>query len=385
MSALRINEAVLITVDAIVMVCGFIMDADDPRPWQERLKDCFAEIDLEEIAAGIVAFASENDGQKLEAWVEDVQRVGYRAYARRLLGAAEYTRLERALKEDAAIVALAVRRAMRALMPFAVAWEDAVNVMTREQLKAVTTTDLLGLSIVKMVVDLDALLGEKMLPALPMEITSATAEDLVAWRPEDAELLAKQFREIVSGISARRVEQANFPLVRKIKGARDALEHSADGISQAANSLIELIDRLMREAYDRSTVVDWVDSNFSDDTGLIYVESGERRPTKRAEALCLVYGSGRVARPPTDADDGTGPSLIHDVLARVIVVARTRLQQLKHADLDQESERERLLMVMSALEGALMIGLQVGLLATANTSGPDPGEQFESTQPTQIA
>lgn len=371
LSALRVNETVLVVVDAVVMVCGLLTDTEDSRPWQERLKEYVAEVNLKETLTGVTAFASEEVGQAVEAWIEDVQRLGYRTYALRLLGAAEYARLEQAVREDGAIVTLAVRRAMRALMPLAVAWEDAIVVMSREQLKAITKADLLGISLVKMAVDLDSLLGEKLLPELPMELARATADDMVVWRPEDADLLAEQFRDIVTQVSQQRVEQVNSPLVRKIKGARDALKYSADGVSQAANSLIELIDRLMREAYDRKAVIEWVDSNFSDDSDLIFIENGNRRPTKRAEALCLVYGAGRVGRAPSDVDDGTGPSLIHDVLARVIVIARTRLQQLKHADFDRESERETLLLVMSALEGALMIGLQIGQISSAKTSGHD--------------
>jgi hypothetical protein len=235
--------------------------------------------------------------------------------------------------------------------------------MTREQIATVTKIDLLSVSAVRLIAELDDLLGEKMLAALPMELTSATAEDLLAWPSEDLALLAEQFRDLVSNASALRIKRFNSPLVRKIKGARDALEYSADGVSQAANSLIELIDRLMRERFQRETVVDWVDVNLLDEKTLVYIDDkGQRQPTKGAEALCFVYGGGTVARPPSDVDDGTGPSLIHDVVARTIVVARTGLQKLKHADSELRDDREKLIAILSAVEGALMIGLQLGLL-----------------------
>lgn len=247
-----------------------------------------------------------------------------------------------ALKEDAAVAALAVRRGVRAFMPFAVAWQDAIGVMTREQLAAATKMDLLALNAVKLVVDLDSLLGEKIFSALPMEVTMATEDDLEAWEHDEVASLIERFRTLVSKASALRVERANSPLVRRIRERRDALEYSADGVSQAANSLIELIDRLMREMFNQATVLRWLDANFPGDTSLIHVERGQRRPTKRDEALCLVYGGGSAARPSTETDDGTGPSIIHDALARAIVVARTNLQRVKHSDGDLHSDREEL-------------------------------------------
>jgi hypothetical protein len=44
-------------------------------------------------------------------------------------------------------------------------------------------------------------------------------------------------------------------LSRKIQGARDALTYSADPVSQAASSLIEMIDRLLRTAFNEAEVL----------------------------------------------------------------------------------------------------------------------------------
>ena len=43
--------------------------------------------------------------------------------------------------------ALAVRRGVRAAMPFVVAWEDALAAMSREQLSTLTSIDVLGLDV----------------------------------------------------------------------------------------------------------------------------------------------------------------------------------------------------------------------------------------------
>ncbi|MEW1717924.1 hypothetical protein [Streptomyces sp. NPDC093109] len=65
---------------------------------------------------------------------------------------------------------------------------------------------------------------------------------------------------------------------------------------------------------------------------LTYEKDGSTLPTKRAEVLCFVYRDSPVAREATERDDGRGPSLIHDALARVIVATRTSLQKFKHED-----------------------------------------------------
>jgi hypothetical protein len=127
LAALRIDETMLDVGDAVVTLCGILMDSTDVRPWTGRLDEYFKDVDYEEVQSGLATSASGDGGVALRAWTDDIKRDGYKTYARRLLGAAEYDRLERALKEDAAVVALAIRRAVRAIMPFAVAWEDALS------------------------------------------------------------------------------------------------------------------------------------------------------------------------------------------------------------------------------------------------------------------
>ncbi len=372
LSALRVDEVMLSCCDVVVTVCGVLMDSDDPRPWQQRIESCFterfADADAEAVVQTLDAFTSEDGATSVSNWIKRTKKAGYTAYARRLVGAAEYNRLERALKEDAAVVALAVRRGLRAMMPFAVAWEDALAIMTRNQLAAVTKLDLLSVGALQLVGSLDDQLGEKVMTTLPMATTQAGDKDLLPWSAGDLVSVVEDFRVIVSAESSKHIELQNAYLVRKVEGARHALEYSADGVSQAANSLIELIDRLLREAFDAGTVLGWVDANLPGDTNLVWIDRCGRRPTKRAEALCLVYGGGSVARPPTQDDDGVGPSLIHDVLARVIVSARDKLQELKHADSGDETDREDLLRVMASVEGSLMLGLRLGLIPSGSRS-----------------
>ncbi|GHE34642.1 hypothetical protein ACWIG2_10520 [Streptomyces cellulosae] len=65
-------------------------------------------------------------------------------------------------------------------------------------------------------------------------------------------------------------------------------------------------------------------------------------------------------REATQHDDGEGADLIHEVLALALVTARNKLQDLKHSDQGTPQEREQLTTVLSALEGALMLGLTLG-------------------------
>ncbi len=122
------------------------------------------------------------------------------------------------------MVALAVRRGVRGALPFVTAWEDALAVMSPEQLARATTVDVIGLNVGKLIHQLDSMLGEKVLPVLPMEVVDARAADFM-----DTTQLAAIVRENLSSSARHQLMRANEPLVRKLSGARDALKHSADG------------------------------------------------------------------------------------------------------------------------------------------------------------
>ncbi|MER6288555.1 hypothetical protein [Streptomyces sviceus] len=362
----------VLALDIFVSVCKSLTDSTDLRPWQEKIEDCFAGFDGEALEEFFRTFSEEFQEDEVKNWIDRLGNENYKSFVERLLGAARYRQLINAVKEDGAVVTLAIRRGVRALMPFAVAWGDALSVMSKEQMKVAKRTDALAFNAVQLIVSLDDFLGEKLLPDLPMEGTAATSSDLAAWAPDGPEALAAQFRTLVTEASTKRLERANSPLVRKIRGARDALTYSADGVSQAANSLIELLDRIMRDAFPPEEVLRWVDGNLPEQEGLTYLKDGQRAPTKRAEALCFVYGGGSVMpTEPNQYDNGEGLSVFHDVVALVLVSARTKLQKLKHADSGTPEEREQLIAVLAAIEGALMLGLTIGGLSA------DPQPPYE--------
>ncbi|MFF5638730.1 hypothetical protein [Streptomyces sp. NPDC012825] len=301
------------------------------------------------------------DREQMLAWFNSFRKTNYQLFALRLLGAAEYRRLIDAFKRDSAVVTLALRRGIRALMPFAVAWNDALGNMTEQQRKAVSKIDLLSLELTRALITID----EKIIAALPMQLTAATADDLASWRPDNLpEIIIRVRRQVVES-SVKKLERENSQLVRKIRGAKDALAHSEDGISQAANSLIELIDRIMRETFSKKEVLAWVEGNLPDEPELTHEKDGATLPTKRAEALCFVYRGGPVAREANEYDNGVGPSLIHDTLARAITITRTSLQKFKHEDGGTQEEKDQLLALLTGLEGALLLGLSL-----SHASGP---------------
>lgn len=359
--ALRLDDASLLVVEALVTVSRAVNAPGDERPWLERLADVISERQFSELQEIGLAFRETFKTQGADEWIRRIRNEGYKVFAERLLGSAGYRAFLTAVKADAAVVALTVRRLVRGLAPFAAAWNEALALMTPAQLKRLDAKEVLGVNALQFVVQLDAFIGEKLLAPLPMDSTAATAEDLQAWNADDVAGLALRFRSVVSEASLRRVERASSPLVRKIRGARDALLHSEDGVSQAANSLIELIDRIMRETFPPPQVLAWIDANLPNEPGLTWLDKETPKPTKLGEALCFVSNCAPVEpRTPSPYDNGEGPSLIQRVIASMFVSARNTLQQFKHADSGTPKEREELLHVLAALEGALMLGLTFG-------------------------
>lgn len=353
LAALSIDFAILQICELVVSISSLVTDTTDRRSWQDRLNEAVEGLEQKTLIDAAEKMQNAETLASAEAWARKVRTKDYKLFARRLLGAAEYYRLERAAYQDVAVVTVGVRKAVRAAMPFLIAWEDAIAVMSPGQLSKLASIDLLGLNFTKILHHLDSFLGDRVLPAFPEDVILPLASDVL-----DLSEMAEMFRAKVSSGALSQLTRVNQPLVRKLSGARDALIHSADGVSQAASSLIELIDRVLRESFDHRSVLAWIEEELSDTPGLVYqTDKGESRPTKRGEVLCLIYGGGSVNREATEDDDGFGPSMIHKVLAGVVVSARTSLQQIKHADDEGEEDREKLMGLMSAVEGALMLGL----------------------------
>ena len=353
--------------DGVTSCVALMIDDSDERTLPERLNTYF------EDRFGSLDQISENDVDKIanEAktllagkipdWAEDLQRIGVRKFILRAVGEAKYQRLSFALKEDVAIIAVALRRAAKALKPFAVALDDLYATLpAEERLKLPTTIDLPN-SMLSLMLVLDAQLDKLVdfsapvlaVDNLPAELAVSTKNDLLA--------LVGELREIVSGRSRDKVKALSVALGRKVQGARDALQYSADSVAQAANSLIELIDRLLRAAFTDEEVLAWINKSYPKSQGLTWIDKGVTKPTKRGQILCFVHAGTTV-----DA-----PSIIHELAATALTKTRTQLQKLKHADQGTEEELQQIRQSLAAVEGFLHLAIGIAWAVV-------PEEQIEA-------
>ena len=164
--------------------------------------------------------------------------------------------------------------------------------------------------------------------ALNDSVTRSLFSDIPPPSTEQVQALLPSLRMVVSDRARVLADELGSMVSRKIRGAMDAITSSADPVSQAANSLIELIDRLLRTAFTEDEVLTWIAEHRPEDKSLTYINSKTVKPTKRAQALCFVHGG----RPPHKPPPSRQTLDIMDMLADVLVSTRAMLQKLKHAD-----------------------------------------------------
>lgn len=214
-------------------------------------------------------------------------------------------------------------------------------------------------SLLRMVLLLDQAMDKVFDLDLPVESVTERIEELeplVEDTAADITRVADQLHGVITGQSNEVLLDLSGRLSRKVRGARDALDHSADGVSQAANSLVEFIHRLLREAYDDRTVINWVNSTHPEEGDLLYADkdSGRVRPTKRAQTLCFVYGG----RAP-----GDDLFVFNEMAAAGLVATRGRLQKLKHSDDGSQKETQDVRRGIAAVEGFIVYAVRVGWMA----------------------
>ncbi|TDC37088.1 hypothetical protein [Micromonospora sp. KC213] len=350
------DEAVLIW-DLIVSCSAALTDDTDPRPWGDRLDEILSrffagEIGEEQIEAAAKHFETFTKDQVPE-WTKAAKRDGARLYLERLLGAAAYNRLKVALRQDCAILVVALRRAARNLMPYAVAMDDLFSALPAVQARSLPALTGAPNALLTLAIHLDQALEKLVEFSSGAVLLNSRESESTPLELADLAMLADKFREVVSGRSRAAVKELSAALGRKIQGARDALEHSADPVAQAANSLIELIDRLLRAAFTDDEVMEWLQANYPSAKGLTYIDqkghSPKIRPTKKAQVLCFVHAGLPVAE----------PSPLHEMAATAIVTVRAQLQKLKHADLGTEEEAVEVARHLNAVEGFLQLAVGV--------------------------
>jgi hypothetical protein len=350
---LGVSDPILFLLDVAVTACAILSDDSDQRPLEERCEDfedlLNAGIEWSDVEAELARLG--RGEEEFPRWFRNLPRPGAALFLQRILGAALYHRFEAAFKADLAIIVVGMRRGIRSGLHYATALDRCISALPSGQIAKIAGLDALAkCSFLQIAVDVDAALDNALELDLPMDTTSVRPLEL-GRLPGALNEIAQQLDQKVSADSERSVRELNVKFVRKLRGATDALNHSADPISQASNSLIELLDRLLRDAFPEDEVLAWIGENVPARwEGLTYsAENGGTRPTKRGQALCFVYA----------AQPLNGYSVLHEAAASALVSVRRQLQQLKHADLGSPAEQEAVLRSVSIIESLLLLVFQL--------------------------
>ena len=360
---LDISDLQLGIADVCFRAIQLLLDDQDPRPIGVRLEDL--SISAQEILGPLDWDSLELDDDAevvLPRWLLRSSDPEFRRFVRRFIGAASAHRIVKALREDGAILAVAVRRCLRYLLPVAAATDRCIRVLTpRQQAQIEGVEGLARSTALALVVRLDSAVTQLETTGVCLDLGVARPSEL-ADLPGPVGEIARTMDAAVSDQSVEILEGLSAALTRKVKGARDALDLSADPVSQAAHSIVELIDRMLRHAFEPEYVLEWVDRHFPARSGqLTHEKNGKRLPTKQGSALCFVY-AGETPRETT---------MIHQLAAEAIATVRPRLERLKHADRCTDLEREELVSLIEAVEGCVVLVSRVTWLGVQESSLED--------------
>jgi len=114
-------------------------------------------------------------------------------------------------------------------------------------------------------------------------------------------------------------------------------------------TLVEFIDRLLRQTFDDRSVLKWAGAHFPGDVRMSRMDkSNACRPTTFARALCFVHAG----EPPAE---GSEPL---QMLAESLVAARRTAEKLKHANADTADEIDTLRDLMTAVHGVMTVTMR---------------------------
>ena len=318
--------------------------AYEERPLVERVVDLEGRFESPEIQSALSCLPAWLEDPKLPKWIDRLSKPNFQAFLVRVLGIRRYRRLEDAFRRDAALALIAARRALHWVLPVVAAADRCMRTLDPSQLSHITDAQVFKeTSLIGWAVTADSYLDGLVDRGVIGPLVDARPEE--RHRLGDADEVEALMGMQVSAESARAIQALGDRFGRKLQGARDALSHSSDGVSQAANSLVELIDRLLRDGYSEKEVIEWCRKNVPDRRNLTYLKDDREAPTKRAQALCFVYASAEVG----------DSSVLHELAAASIVATRSVLQGLKHADEGSEEEHQALRLHLATLEAALLM------------------------------
>ncbi len=355
---LGLDLVVVEVLDLVVALLQIVARHEDPAEWIDGIESVFA---------GRLVDSAWSNGD-LNAVQAELQIVAERLHKsapqvvktwQRATGAAAFRRLKVAAGRDLDVARQGLRNAMDVMLPFARALDACGVFLTAAQVEqALPGLGTYG-SLTRLAVDLDGALGDT-LRELSTRLLEPSEEDSSGDDPgvsaqrksvqqvaEDVEAVLERVEAVFASKSTDVLADLSAKLSRKVQGARDAVALSADGVSQAANSLIEFTDRLLRTAFPDAEVASWLTAERIGQAGMLD-QNGQ--PTKRARALCFVHGGGN--RPESDG--------LAEIAAAGLVAARTRLQRLKHADDGTPEEVAEVEKALGAVEGFMVYAVRVG-------------------------
>ena len=347
--ALHLEDWMVDIVEVITTVAIVMNDPADTRPPGTRIDQLFNSGQLPTAPpAEIENWTAQLTEDVVPRWAKQVRAASWRRFLRQLLGAAAYDRLAAALIADATHITRGLQQLARVLRPYALALDNCASQLPPNVIADLGLFKIHGTSLLRLLVALDAAMTDLLdlrfdFSAIKFD-PDATDFDLAALVAEVGAILSTGTRATLDEISSR--------LVRKLAGAATALDVSEDGPAQAASSLIELIDRLLRATFPDDEVLAWLSDTGRTGDDYTHDKNGKERPTKRAQALCFIYGGQR-------AD----PSPFHELAATALVTARAKLQRIKHADAGTPEEAALVATLISTIEGFLTLAIRVGWLA----------------------
>lgn len=341
-----IDDFVVVAIDVLVTASSLVNE-DSDTPILDRFSRSSNEFpswdhDHDWLVPGLQRFS---DGE-FTTLVNRLSNSANRKALLRSIGSASFRQLHEAFTADTRILFSALRIGIEYIRPWAIALDDALEVLTTTQREAANVPNIASSffeTFMQLLAGLDyslsAEIGLKPMPAGQRPVIS------------EIELMAAsdQIREVIRGQAETGLSELNSVLQRKLRGARDALEHSVDGVSQAANSLVELVDRFTRMAFLEAEVMSWLEANGIASDEYQYTDpGGSVRPTKRAQILCLVWAGTSITENPEHMH-------VQSLTANTLLNIRNRLQKLKHADEDDPEEYKQLSQLLRTLEGAVLL------------------------------